>query len=62
VLEPIKKFDPLYIQGMLERVYSALLVTGFISTLDLAVAYRELRRNRPILWNAGIEASKATAK
>lgn len=62
LLIPLKKFEPQYVQGLLERVYSALLVTFFITALDLAVKYRELYRNRPILWNAGIEPTKPTAK
>lgn len=61
ILLPIKTFDQQYIQGLLERIYSALIVTFFITTLDLAVKYRDLYRNRPILWNAGIQPGKTDA-
>jgi hypothetical protein len=57
-LAHFKTFKPEYIQGVLERIYSAFLVTFFVTLMDLIIRYRELRRGRPIVWNAGIEPTK----
>jgi len=56
-LDRLKTFQVPYIQGALERTYSALLVTFAITAIELLIKYIELRRVRPIMWNAGIEPS-----
>jgi hypothetical protein len=56
-LARLKTFQPSYVQGALERTYSALLVTFAITAIELLIKYIELRRGRPIMWNAGIEPS-----
>ena len=58
ILSTVKSFDVLYIQGALERTYSAFLVTFAITMLELYMKYIELRRLRPIVWNAGIEPTR----
>jgi hypothetical protein len=58
VIAHLKPFPPAYIQGALERTYSAFLVTFFVTVIDLSSKYREFRRVRPILWNAGIEPNR----
>lgn len=58
--KPFKEFKTEYIQGVLERVFSALIVTCFVTGHDLFMKYREINRNRPIVWNAGIEPNKPT--
>jgi hypothetical protein len=57
-LQRIKDFQTSYIQGALERTYSAILVTFFLTTVDLAIKFRQLWIGRPIIWNAGIEPSR----
>lgn len=57
-LEHIKHFEVAYIQGALERVYSAFLVTCTVTIIDLVVRYRALKYGLPILWNAGIEPTQ----
>jgi hypothetical protein len=57
-LQRIKDFQISYIQGALERTYSAILVTFFLTIVDLAIKFRQLWIGRPIIWNAGIEPSR----
>lgn len=56
----LRAFDPLYVQGTLERVFSAFLVTFFISLLELFLTWRDYHRRKPVVWNAGIEPSTET--
>jgi len=57
-LSHFRQFSAEYVQGALERIHSALLVTSFVTFIDLFIKFREFRRVRPIMWNAGIEPSK----
>ena len=43
-----------YVQGGLERTYSAFTVTFFITVLTLLFQYNALRRDRPIRWNSAV--------
>lgn len=52
-----KAFDTGYVQGTLERVFSAFLVTFFVSLLELFLTWRDYHRRKPVIWNAGIEPS-----
>lgn len=44
-----------YVRGTFERVYSAFLVTFFITTLTLLIQWIAIYRRKPITWNSGIE-------
>ncbi len=57
ILNIVKFFEVDYLQGALERTYSAFLVTFAVTFIELAMRYADLRRMRPIVWNAGIEPS-----
>ena len=50
-------FETSYIQGAVERVFSAFVVTFFISFIGLIIKYFALRRRRPIDWST-IEESR----
>lgn len=54
----LKQFQVTYIQGALERTYSAILVAFFLTSVDLGIKFWQLRVGRPIVWNAGIEPSR----
>jgi len=57
-LATLKSFKVEYIQGALERTYSALLVTFAVTGVQLLLRYFEFRKSRPIMWNAGIEPTR----
>jgi hypothetical protein len=53
-----RSYDIGYVQGAIERIYSAFLVTAFVTGLDLGMKWFEFKKDRPIRWNSGIDAIK----
>lgn len=44
--------------GALDRLDTAFMVTAFVAFMQLIMKWIKLRKNRPILWNEGIESKK----
>src|SRR5262245_32223361 len=45
------KYSVDYVEGAIERMFSALLVTSLVAGLGVLIRYLELRRTRPIEWD-----------
>lgn len=48
-------YNQVYIQGALERTYSAFLVSFAVTLLGLSIKYFNIRHQRPIKWDSDIE-------
>lgn len=57
-LARFKTFDNAYVQSAIERISSAFLITAAVTMLELTIKFFDLRRAKPIMWNAGIEPSR----
>lgn len=51
----IPEYTSLYIQGTLERLYSALFVTSIVTAANLIYKFLDIRRTRPINWRLDID-------
>jgi hypothetical protein len=47
-----------YIQGALERTYSAFLVTFIVTFFTFAIQVFQLRKQKPIIWELDLEGKK----
>lgn len=59
-MKPTELFTKQYVQGFIERVDSALLVTFAIALINISLKYIQLRKTKPIKWNARIEPTSVT--
>lgn len=55
VLNMIFDFNVLYIQSAIERTDTAFLVTFAVTAINLIMRWLQLRRTKPIKWNAQVE-------
>lgn len=53
-------YDVLYVQGAMERIYSAFLVTAFVTFINIIIKINSVRLDKPIVWNSGIKAERGS--
>lgn len=54
----ITEYDALYIQGALERTYSAFIVSFFVASLGILTKIFDLQKSKPIKWDTDLESKR----
>lgn len=53
-------YEVSYVQGAMERIYSAFLVTFFVTFINIIIKINSVRIDKPIVWNSGIKAERGS--